>query len=232
MRKILLTFSLLASLFNVFGQNTVFFDAISFPSNGPNAYRIYVSYDMLNPMISLDFSMNYDSTKFEVIDVALTPDGVSNGLIMTWNDFNSEKLYVSSYNLQGTTTTNALIYVDINVLQGVLVGNDIDSISALLNGSVVNHVTSVNNVVTNISNPELKEANIFPNPASDFINVSVDQNLVGGSISIQNTVGQMILTSNLISTSTQLDLSSLDQGIYFISISKQDQKIIKKINIR
>jgi hypothetical protein len=223
MKRFLLNAIAFLFLVSTQAQNKMMFDAISFPANGPDAYRIFVSYDMPSAMISMDFTMDYDSSKIEVIDVDLTPDGTSYGLVMTWNDFNSKKLYVSSYNLTGANTTNALIYVDIEV-QGALLNSDIDSISALLNGTNVQYVTSVNTVVSNSEIIQEKQISLYPNPSSDMLTITLN-NLKQDRVKVFNSVGQLVIDEQ-INHNMVLDVSSFKPGVYSVFTSRGTKKFV------
>ena len=55
---------------------------------------------------------------------------------------------------------------------------------------------------------------IYPNPAKNSINVEV-KNAV--SIEIADVLGKIVLSKNT-STDNQIDVSSLEQGVYFVKI--------------
>lgn len=57
---------------------------------------------------------------------------------------------------------------------------------------------------------------IYPNPASDKLNVEVENNDIT-EISVTNVNGQVLLKHRLTSEKTSIDLSSLPNGIYFIN---------------
>jgi len=75
---------------------------------------------------------------------------------------------------------------------------------------------------------ELSDKNkfsIFPNPASDFININTKEK---SEIQIFNSTGQLILSQNANSINTRLDISDFSTGVYFLNIMDEDGLIIGK----
>jgi hypothetical protein len=66
---------------------------------------------------------------------------------------------------------------------------------------------------------------IYPNPASNQLNITVSEALLGENYSLYNSVGQLILTSKIQSTQTTLDISKLAKGTYTF-IVKGSRKLV------
>ena len=71
-------------------------------------------------------------------------------------------------------------------------------------------------------------ANVYPNPASDFVNLSADRDF---SVEIYNVIGQKVLCSSEKSTSFAMDISGFKSGIYFVAFVYDDCRTVKKIEI-
>ena len=68
----------------------------------------------------------------------------------------------------------------------------------------------------------------FPNPATDIINVSAEDNMQ--SISIMNLSGQVVIKETPRATHTQINIASLPQGVYVMKVNMEgDQSTIVKI---
>lgn len=76
---------------------------------------------------------------------------------------------------------------------------------------------------------KLQNAEVYPNPAQDFVYVSTD--VTEGTIMILNLLGQQMRTETITTTVMSLDISGLKEGIYFISITSGDVNIVKKIKV-
>jgi hypothetical protein len=79
--------------------------------------------------------------------------------------------------------------------------------------------------VSSIYNNELNKLNIYPNPFNDII--VIESELVG-TVKVYNTLTQLLISQPKNSIKTELDLSSLDNGIYFVELKNQLFKIIKE----
>lgn len=82
------------------------------------------------------------------------------------------------------------------------------------------------------SNPEIVKNNIsiYPNPAQDVINIRLGKNISKFKVTIYNTTGQVVLTSE---NETRIDVSHLATGVYIAKVNPENsptfiKKIIKK----
>ena len=80
--------------------------------------------------------------------------------------------------------------------------------------------------VSDVNNNKLS---YYPNPVKDIFNLSHSEEIE--SISVMNTIGQMVLSQNVGSNTVQIDMSSLPSGNYFVKIVASEAirtvKIIK-----
>jgi hypothetical protein len=72
-----------------------------------------------------------------------------------------------------------------------------------------------------------KNLNIFPNPVTNKIQIQSDLNLQPSIIKIVNILGEEVLILPINNTS-ELDVSSLKNGIYFLSIYSNNQFYTQK----
>ena len=68
------------------------------------------------------------------------------------------------------------------------------------------------------------EINIFPNPSSDRIEISIDENL--DEVSIFNLNGQLVLNKK---GSKTIDISTLSKGVYILKLITQNSTYAKKL---
>ncbi|MBN2890318.1 MAG: T9SS type A sorting domain-containing protein [Bacteroidales bacterium] len=72
---------------------------------------------------------------------------------------------------------------------------------------------------------------IFPNPTSDFININSSE-IANFDVKIIDVDGRNIVNQNVTGNQTQIDFTNFANGIYILSITKNNQvqtfKIIKK----
>ena len=70
----------------------------------------------------------------------------------------------------------------------------------------------------------------FPNPVKDVLNLSYDKNI--SNVTVFNLVGQEVLTKAINSNQSQIDMTSLSAGTYFVRITADNQvktlKVVKE----
>ena len=78
------------------------------------------------------------------------------------------------------------------------------------------------------------ELNVYPNPASDHITIDVSDNFSGTStIQIYNLLGGAVYSeSKELSTSSRINISKLNPGIYFLTIQSEGHVYTKKFTVK
>ncbi len=83
------------------------------------------------------------------------------------------------------------------------------------------------NEYVNISENNIENIRIYPNPAKDIIRVKAGVNI--NSYSIFNLTGKKVLFENIDSDKTDIDISALQKGVYFLIISTDKKCLSFKI---
>lgn len=68
--------------------------------------------------------------------------------------------------------------------------------------------------------------NVYPNPARDLLTVEGEMT----SIEIYNTVGQCLLVKQ-VEGDSQIDLSSFDNGVYFLRVCNNEEMVVRKFSV-
>jgi len=69
---------------------------------------------------------------------------------------------------------------------------------------------------------------IYPNPATDIFNISLSDNIILEKVTIYNNLGHLIKTSN----DKVINVDNLSSGIYFVEVSTNQGKAVKKIIVK
>ena len=86
--------------------------------------------------------------------------------------------------------------------------------------------TSINEIA---NNPNFK---IYPNPSTGLINIDLgSEDYLGLTVSVTNPLGQTILEESISSRKVNIDLSAVENGIYFISFANENERFSKRIVI-
>jgi hypothetical protein len=82
--------------------------------------------------------------------------------------------------------------------------------------------TDCNGVVLSNEDVEKSKVSIFPNPASDLVQIKSDQEF--DSFVIYNVSGQQVLSKKL-NSEQRIDVSTLSNGMYFLKLENNGQEI-------
>lgn len=78
-----------------------------------------------------------------------------------------------------------------------------------------------------VDEPTVPQVYIYPNPASDFVQVSLPVN-GHTTISIKDMNGRTVLEQNAEQSENQINIAQLQAGVYFLSISTENYTTTKK----
>ena len=65
---------------------------------------------------------------------------------------------------------------------------------------------------------------LYPNPASDFLNINVKGNLVDGSVKILSALGTEVYSESL-DNFRKIDLSDLKNNVYIVNVYSKDELV-------
>lgn len=79
-------------------------------------------------------------------------------------------------------------------------------------------------------NSLLNWVRVFPNPAKDVLEVSIDESgFKVADYSLLDNIGRIVLTGQIEQTQNRIELSQLPKGLYFLQLSNQSGKAIVKV---
>ena len=112
---------------------------------------------------------------------------------------------------QIATISNSYMFID---------GSNIKHFTVHIDDIWVNDTTNVE---------EIENENgfvVYPNPSHDVLFVLSES--INSEYRITNIMGQTIMTGNITSENQMIDVSSLSNGIYFITFAGETQKFVVK----
>ncbi len=71
--------------------------------------------------------------------------------------------------------------------------------------------------------------NVYPNPATNQLNIRIDQKLIGSAFSFTDFLGRKVITGQLTSENTVVELGNLSKGIYLLRIGENGQQTFKVV---
>ncbi len=98
---------------------------------------------------------------------------------------------------------------------------------------VTNTTTNTIAINTGIGQLPTAVANflLFPNPASNSINIVVDEELIGSHLTVTDITGRQLMAAQLVINNYKLIIDGFANGIYFVTIRKQSVVLSKKIAV-
>ena len=85
-------------------------------------------------------------------------------------------------------------------------------------------------VLVGIGEASASEFQIYPNPATDLVNVKSDYHVV--TVEVLNNAGQLVYTKDVESSSFNINVSSFERGIYYFRMKTDDQVILRKVTLK
>ena len=149
--------------------------------------------------------------------IAILNDGIHN---IVKFDFPGINLMDSS---QHDLCGGAVIY-DIKRNAGLAAGTEIYNRAGIYfdyNGAVITNTVKTTidcNILSVPTTSTLKELEVFPNPATNELTVKANKD-VYNSIAITNTIGQQFVVQTIDENITKINVKSLTQGVYYLTLS-------------
>ena len=206
------------------------------PANADEIMVVFSNYNIYSLFHSIDGGLNWTKVGG---NLEATTGGTGNGPSLRWASIlplaNGDKIYFvgGSTGLYATSTLNGLTTVWIQ--QGAnTIGKSIVDMMAVRpsdgliavathgNGMYSAHITSVNDI-TSLDEYSKMDFQIYPNPASKFINVKLPVADFAGLVSryeIVNEIGQSIvnLDNSKLNQEFTIDVSEYKSGVYYLKL--------------
>ena len=182
----------------------------------------------------LDSKLDENSIKMESASHNYVMDRIGNNI--NWK-FDNIELPATSMD---PIASNGYIQFKIKPKPGYAIGDIIPNTASIyfdFNPPIITN-TFQTQFVTVLSLDEFENGSFvfYPNPASDFVTVSLkDSTNSFSTISVYDVLGKMILqkTANDTVTTETIDLSSVNPGIYFIEVQTENNvKVVKKLLVK
>ena len=123
-------------------------------------------------------------------------------------------------------TTASLTVSPATTTTYTITGTDINSCSDTATATVILTVCAGINTVS--TDP----VNVYPNPAQELINIELGDLIGTKIIELYDVTGRIILTEQVNNNAVQLNISEVNNGIYFIKVINEEKTIsIKRVVI-
>lgn len=86
--------------------------------------------------------------------------------------------------------------------------------------------------IANLSALDVKQTLVYPNPASENLTIQLPQAAKGVSIVVLDNLGKLVLNDTMNSELKELNISDLEQGLYFVQITSGNVTETKKVIVK
>ena len=173
--------------------------------------------------------------------------GANNGIRSLAYQFNDKVIFGGNYTLFNSSSSNRISRLHTNGNQdntfnsGTAANNSVNAIAVQPDGNIIiaGNFTSYNGTAKNriariigdttlgLSDFLKNKVSIYPNPCSNLISFSIENNSNVEKYEIFDVTGKIIIQS-IHSNTNQIDVSNLSKGIYFLSIFNENKNYIGK----
>lgn len=187
------------------------------------------------------YNVGTPSTSAAAGELTATVDGEGTLKLADGNDFTnvlryklSDSTVVSNVPLIGNVTLKRTQYEYYDLANGTMPIFVFTHVEIAELGTEFNLVMSSVEPTNTMSIQEnvLSNAVVYPNPASDVINISLKNELVDTEVSIVDAMGRIVLNQSINNDFVSLDVADLEEGIYFVKISSGDAVETKTVVIK
>jgi len=162
--------------------------------------------------------------------VASGSTGVSNTMDKGGKSFEGYNVYYSfdggAFTLEGTTDETTYTHTD----AGTIIGEHCYEVTAVYDPQGESDPTNEScELITSVSEFLLDATKIYPNPASDVVNIKSHFEI--NNVKVYNFAGQIVADEAVSNTLYQLNTSELKSGLYLFQIETSEGAISKRIVI-
>ena len=90
---------------------------------------------------------------------------------------------------------------------------------------VVDYVRVYQNTTASTEDVFANKFSVYPNPSSDVLNIRTNETI--DKVELYNTIGQLIVAKK----TTNINVSSINTGVYILKIYSGNRSVIKKVII-
>lgn len=93
----------------------------------------------------------------------------------------------------------------------------------------IDYVRVYQNASLSVADETIDNISIYPIPATDYLTLKVNNNLVGGKLIIYSMLGEKLVNTTIEALEHDINISNLNTGIYMLRIDSENTTVVKKI---
>lgn len=173
---------------------------------------------------ALDFSLKYDHNALEYDTIM---DLTSYLMALSYYNTNDSTIRFTSSSFQPCDLLTPLALVRFNLLTPTFSNADLYSLKAYLNGNLCS-IKVILPTILSVTNLPQSDFNLFPNPAVDYTTIETKSRFEYFLYNQQGILVKSTFTYNQ-DGATVLNVTSLENGVYFVRVKNEKGTSTKKI---
>ncbi|MDC3220399.1 T9SS type A sorting domain-containing protein [Flavobacteriales bacterium] len=194
-----------------------------FVNNGVYSVPVFVSGG--DDIRALDLRLMLNESSF--VGVSESAEITAFDLSTALNVQDSE-LIISSFGKNGLCESGKSWFL-IELSNESIRANDFVLSSAYVNGQKANVTYSEKDVTSINSLTSSTDFNIYPNPTSAVLNVTLTESVSNQKILVYSLLGKVVMSATMNGDATSLDLNHLSSGVYYIEMNGSQKQLRKRI---
>ncbi len=152
------------------------------------------------------------SSEVDGVDNLFLAEIDTDGTVL-WDEVYIDSSYISGSEIVATPDDGYYVAVstDNGIMNGVLIDHDIAIIKLLTNLDATANLDPTSTL------------QLYPNPVSDQMLLTVESEDIGSVYSIYNSIGKLISHGQVFSTNTEIDINTYPLGTYTLSLRKESR---------
>jgi hypothetical protein len=145
-----------------------------------------------------------------------TYKGYSGGILTSGTTTGTGTLAITAYSYLGGDVTHVK-------------GAAFHQANATEKAYITSYFSDCVSVVTGIEDIQSSNIEIYPNPASNVVNIKANSSLFGKDYIVNDNLGKVLLYGKITTENTSVDISNLAKGIYFLTIKGNLKQVLKLV---
>ncbi len=207
--------------------DSVIFDMFNATYSGSQVtIPVYINSD--DPIYAVDFSFKFNNLDMVYDTITLSPAG-STLLAVSYLNPNDSVVRFTSSSLVSIANQTVLVYIHFNLASGqTLDAADMFTLKGYLNGDPCSEAIIPPSTVGLSDFASNWNLSIFPNPATDFLFVEMNQNAV---LEVMDVQGKDVLLKQSLNAGIKnhVNLEFLPIGFYLVRIYNEEGTSVKKV---
>ncbi|EAY27635.1 ELWxxDGT repeat protein [Microscilla marina] len=210
-------------------EGTLMVDLFNAEKLEDGSFKVPVTYQYNTTVHAIDFNLGYNAQQLTVSDISTSRKGSDANVQMLWNNHQNKQVLLTSYSVQGMSTSATAYYLTVKAVDGKLNQAMFANFKGFINGKAANmRVISTAKDLNELK--AAKEVNVYPMPSTsgDFAVSYTHIANTQPTFALHDLNGQKQVIATTITEDGKVKVKTqgLKSGIYMLKISDENGHLI------